>query len=342
MGDDRRTLTPTPVRRSVCRAREKLDHVGIDDDRIEELAAEWASTEFRLPDWRAPVFPDESAGDTSAEDVLDVLFLGNSINFAFREFSSGEDFLAAYDDTEWSGAFGMWACLKRAYDRGTPILDGEYLSTLSRADVETLFEPADGTPMPMLDERLEILRQVGDRLTAAYGGRFHNFLAECPPRLFADGEGIVERLVEEFPSFDDTGTLRGPESALDVSFYKRAQLAPAMAYGRFEGSATFELRDPGAFTVFADYNLPNVLRHLGVFEYDSALCSTIDSGEVIEAGSRQEVELRVATVVAGDLLMETVNQRRESPIHGPHVDYELFSLRDDADTPVHKTRTTAY
>jgi len=342
MAEPQRTLKQTPVRKAVFKARQELTHITINEDRIEDLAAEWAPQEFKLPNWRAPVFPDESTAGTSVDDVLDFLFIGNSINFSFRDFSSNDKFVAEYDGVEWAGAFGMWACLKRAYDQGKPILDGEYLSTLSKADVERLFEPADGTSIPMLDERHQILCQVGDRLATDYDGRFHNFLADCQPKLFAETEGIINRLVDEFPSFSDVGTLQGPGSDIQIPFHKRAQLAPAMAYGRFDGTPAFELEDPNAFTVFADYNLPNVLRHLGVLEYDLTLRSTIDNRELIDAGSREEVELRVATIAGADLLMEELNRRRETPVYGPHMDYKLFSVRDDVTTPIHKTRTTAY
>lgn len=342
MAKHQRTLKHTPVRKSVIKAKRELNHIIINKNRIDKLAAEWATEEFRLPDWRAPVFPNESEAGTSVDNVLDFLFIGNSINFAFRNFNSDDKFVAEYDGIEWGGAFGMWACLKRAYDQGTPILDGEYLSTLSRKDIETLFKPADGKSIPMLDERHQILRHVGDRLATEYDGRFHNFIADCPPRLFAEGEGIVDRLVEEFPSFNDVGTLQKPGSDIRVCFHKRAQLAPAMAYGRFHGTPKFELSDPSAFTVFADYNLPNVLRHFGVLEYDPTLRSTIDNRELIDAGSREEVELRVATIAGADLLIKVLNRRRESLVYGPHMDYKLFSVRDDVDTPVHKTQTTAY
>lgn len=340
MVTNQRILKQTPVRKSVFKALQELDHIAIDESRIDELAGEWASEDFELPEWRAPVFPDESTADTSADDVLDFLFVGNSINFSFRDFNSDDKFVAEYNGIEWEGAFGMWACLKRAYERGIPILNGQYLSGLSKKDFRTLFEPADSTPMPMLEERHRILCKVGDQLVSEYNGQFHNFIADCSPQLFANGQGIVDRLVEEFPSFNDTGSLQ--DSGSDILFYKRAQLAPAMAYGRFNSTPKFEVSDPGAFTVFADYNLPNVLRHLGVLKYDSSLRSTIDNRTLIEAGSRKEIELRVATIAGADLLMESLNQQRELPVYGPHMDYKLFSVRDNVETPVHKTKTTAY
>ena len=55
----------------------------------------------------------------------------------------------------------------------------------------------------MLDEKLEVLREVGEVLAKRYDGYFHNFLATCSPRLFDGGRGLVDRLIVEFPRFDD-------------------------------------------------------------------------------------------------------------------------------------------
>lgn len=332
----------TPVRASVSRAAGELDRVRIDDGAVRSVADEWADEAFETPGWRAPVFPDESDPGTSVADVIDFLFLGNAVNFAFRDFETGADFRAEYDGHEYRGAFGMWACLKRALDAGEPVLAGAHLARLDRAGIEELFAPAGGPEMPMLDERLRILRSVGERLVANYGGRFHELVRAASPRLFDDGDGIVDLLVAEFPSFADTHALATDDGTLTVHLHKRAQLAAAMAYGRFRGTPHFPLEAPGEFTVFADYNLPNVLRGLGILSYDDRLAARIDAGTPLERGSREEVELRVGTVAAADRLMAALADRREDPVYGPAMDYRLFAARDAVDTPVHRTRTTDY
>lgn len=143
-------------------------------------------------------------------------------------------------------------------------------------------------------------------------------------------------------SFVDEHRLQTPFGTHIVRFDKRSQLAPAMLYGRFQESSHFVLTDPESFTVFADYNLPNVLRHLEVLEYEDQLASSVDSGEVLVSGSQEEVELRVATVAAADRLMQSINNSRETAIYGPHMDYKLFSVRDLVDSPVHKVKTMNY
>ena len=336
------SLPTTPVRESISALIPELEHLRIREDNLNTLVADLASEEFLLPDWREPVFPDETVPTTSREDVLDFLFVGNTINFQFRDYKTGEKFAAEYDGIEWNGAFGMWACLKRKFDKDPSILAGDTLSSLSQTDVERLFSSSNDIEIPMLDERHEILTQVGDRLVADYEGRFTNLIETARPRLFADGEGIVERLVDDFPFRDSsTVTLPGNQSH-EVHFWKRAQLALGMAYGRFQDTETFRLEDPLDFTIFVDYNLPNVLRGLGILEYSDRLAQLVDSRTIMEAGQREEVEIRAATVAVADILLERLNERRASPIYAPHLDYKLFSMRDEVSTPVHLTRTTAY
>ena len=57
--------------------------------------------------------------------------------------------------------------------------------------------------MPMLKERVEILNEVGQKLVDSYEGDWINFINNGPKKLYSDGGGLIERLIEEFPRFDD-------------------------------------------------------------------------------------------------------------------------------------------
>lgn len=337
------SLPPTPVRRGVNLLVPELKFVGIDEGQISTLAAELATEDFVLPRWQAPVFPSTDTNGTTPENIINFLFIGNAINFQFRNYETGDKFIANYEGTEWEGAFAMWACLKREYDENPAILHGETLANLSFSDVERLFDSANEDSIPMLDERYRILTQVGERLVDRYDGRFTHLVETSEPRVYRDGDGIVDRLISEFPSFRDNGMVRLEDgTALEVPFWKRAQLAVAMAYGRFKNRDTFQIKDPAAFTLFVDYNLPNILRYLGVLKYSDDLARLIDSQTMINAASRKEVELRAAAVYAADELIKQLTLRREEPVYIPQLDCKLFRMRDNIETPIHITRTTAY
>lgn len=334
-------LLESPVRESVRAVRPNLEHVSINSEAIQSVAEEMSSDSFTLPTWDFGCHIEPTA---PPEDVIDYIFTTNTLNFAFRDFETGAKYEVQYDGDTWSGASALMAAFSRAYDRGEPVLDGSYLAGLSRSDVELLFEPANDVEIPMLDARHRILKSVGQQLVDQYNGRFHNLVDDARPYLYAYGDGLVDRLVDDFPSYADTAEISMANRTHEVVFHKRAQLAVAMTLGRLGPTDEFSVEDSAAFTLFADYNMPNILRYYGVLEYEDDLAATVDAEELLEANSREEVEIRAATIAAADELLKEINARRDADdvVTGAHLDAKLFLMRDEVDTPVHKTRTTAY
>jgi hypothetical protein len=93
------------------------------DDRIEAVADWLAYEALPWPDFRFPMIPEGNDADT-----MDFIFLTASINFAFTDFEKHVIFTTDYAGAERSDSDAMMACLKRAYDEGTPILEGRYLA----------------------------------------------------------------------------------------------------------------------------------------------------------------------------------------------------------------------
>jgi putative queuosine salvage protein len=117
------------------------------------------------------------------------------------------------------------------------------------------------------------------------------FLAGLSPLEFVDSaDRSAERLAEALAG--------GMAFFHDPPFFKRAQITPndlALA-----GVAEFD--DLDRLTVFADNLVPHVLRMDGVLRYDPDLVARIDAGDLLEAGSPEEVEIRACAVHAGELL----------------------------------------
>ncbi len=237
-----------------------------------------------------------------------------------------------------SDAEALMACLARALEAGRPVLDGAWLAGLTRADAETLF--AGTIEIPLLDRRVAILNHVGRALAERHGGRFHTFLRAGPPRLWADGEGLVERLVREFPSFDDVAAWRGRR----VVFHKRAQLLCWFLHARFRGEGLFALEDAQRLTAFADYIVPAALRLMGVLRYAPELDAAIARRDLLAAGSEAEVEIRAFTVWACHLLTREVNRLRPAglAVIDALIDARLWTHYHTTHWPHHLTETTAY
>jgi hypothetical protein len=84
----------------------------------------------------------------------------------------------------------------------------------------------------------------------------------------------------------------------DPPFFKRAQITPSDL--ALAGVAEFD--DLDRLTIFADNLVPHVLRVDGVLRYDPDLAARIDGGDLLEAGSPEEVEIRACAVHAGELI----------------------------------------
>jgi hypothetical protein len=311
-------------------------HVSVNHDKVKELALRYSKEDLMLPKWDAPVFLD---GDS--KQVADFMILGNTINFAYTDFSTKQDYEFPYKGISFKGAFGMWASLKAAFEAGKPILDGDYLMGLTLSDAKEIFK---GTaPMPMLQERVKILNDVGEVLDGEYREHFHNFLAACDGRIFNSGKGFVEMLVKKFPSFDDRANYHGKE----VVFNKRAQLAAFMLYEKFRGmqKAIFPSEDVKMLSVAADYELPKVLNAVGVLQYKDDLEKRINNSELIPARSDEEIEIRASTIYAAKQLVDGINELRgsQNSVNALHIDYRLWKEGEGrTDVKHHLTVTTAY
>ena len=157
---------------------------------------------------------------------------------------------------------------------------------------------------PWSDEELRALdagavaavleQDPGHELIALYAaalqalGRFLG--GRSPLAVIESARGSAERLAEllagGMPFFDDP------------PFFKRAQITPSDL--ALAGVAEFD--DLDRLTIFADNVVPHVLRVDGVLRYRPELAARIDAGELLEAGSAQEVEIRACAVHAGELL----------------------------------------
>jgi hypothetical protein len=273
-------------------------------EKIVEVAAWMAYEELPLPEFALPF--GIGAGD--ADEAIDFILVANSIDTAFTDFVHHEKFQVDFAGQHWSDSEAEFACLKRAMDAGVPILDGKFLSKITREELHLIF--TGNIQMPMLDEKLAVLHQVGAVLVEKYGARFHNFVHACSPRLYDNGNGLIDRFVKEFPRFNDVSLYDGHE----IKIYKLAQLGVWMLYSTLHKSGKFRLDDPEKMTAFADYIVPVALRLLGITGYSKELERAINTYQLIPRDSRQEIEIRAHCLYATALLTEEINKLRALPV----------------------------
>ncbi|HTP67601.1 MAG TPA: queuosine salvage family protein [Dongiaceae bacterium] len=324
----------SPVLDSIRYAVESSRDVHAHYEKIVEVASWMAYEELPMPEFALPF----GVGQGNANEAIDFIMVANSIDTAFTDFAGHEKFQVDYLGQHWSDSEAEFACIKRAVENGVPFLDGNYLAKIEKPDLNKVFQ--GNIEMPMLDEKLGVLHQVGKVLAEKYDGRFHNFIRSCSPKLYDNGNGLIDRMVKEFPRFNDVSMLDGHE----IKIYKLAQLGIWMLYATLHKSGKFRLDDPQKMTAFADYIVPVALRLHGMTSYSDKLEKAIDSHQIIPRDSRWEIEIRAYCIYVTACLTEEVNKLRpaDQQVIIPQIDARLWTHFHTTNWPHHLTPTIMY
>lgn len=303
------------------------------DDGIRRVADWMAFEEFGLPDGS---FQFDFGNNL---DVLtDLVMFGSALNFAFTDFGSSEKFQVDYCGIRYVDSEAMLACVHRAWSTGLSIFDGQWMAAVTKADLLHFF--AGTIEMPMVDERVAILNEIGATLVERFSGKFHVWAASCDRAVYAAGNGLLERLVADFPRFEDCSLYNGHR----VQFYKLAQLSLWSLHAVYVRLGHTGLQDLSRLTAFADYIVPVALRLMGIIEYTPDLEARILGGVLIPRDSTDEIEIRAHTIFATALLTDALNLHRpaDKQLVIPQVDYRLWKSYHATFWPHHLTRTTMY
>ena len=327
-------LTGSPVLDSLHPVIERSRDVHTHVEKIIEVASWMAYEELPMPDYELPF----GMGQGNTDDVIDFILTADCVDTAFTDFSTHVKFQVDYAGRHWSDSDALFACMKRAMDNDIPILDGKFLAQVTRSELERIF--AGNIEMPMLDEKIKVWHQVGTVLAEKYSGRFHNFVKTCPPRLYDSGAGLVDRMVREFPRFNDIS----PYDGTTVKIYKLPQLGIWLVYSALRKGGQFRIDDINKMTAFADYIVPVALRLMGVTSYSPELEHAINTYQMIPRDSRQEVEIRAHCIYATALLCEETNNIRSKheQIIIPQIDARLWTHYHTTSWPHHLTKTIMY
>lgn len=172
-------------------------------------------------------------------------------------------------------------------------------------------------PLPLEDERIRLLHEVGLELERSFGGKAANLVEACGK----SAKSLVACITRHFPGFRDYSLYKGRQ----VFLYKRAQIFAADLWGAFKGQGYGEFYDIGSITIFADYIVPAVLRQLGVLKYSSALAGIIDANDEISSGSEEEVEIRACTIYAVEKMRDLIKAKFGKQVLSVELDLWLWS-----------------
>ena len=271
------------VLESAERISETSDQVKIDREALVDLSRHWLSAGVKAPAW------DDTHHFVGGEaETVAYLLVLDSLNFCFWPSLGRPRWEVRFGSKSLSGYYALAASLKRAVETGVPIIRADFLAELSQ---ETLTDILGGSgDLQLVECRTGILRELGRVLLS-------NYEADACKLVEAAGGSAValaRLLGSQLESFRDTAEYKGQAAF----FYKRAQIFAADLYGKFRGKGRGDLKDMDQLTAFADYKLPQVLRHLGVLRYGRDLAVKVDEEVSLKPGGSDEVEIRANTIWA--------------------------------------------
>ncbi|MDI1226901.1 MAG: queuosine salvage family protein [bacterium] len=179
------------------------------------------------------------------------------------------------------------------------------------------------------------LQETGRRIIADHGGSVMKLLAAAENSATA-----LVNIIGAWPTFRDVTDYKGRE----VAVYKRAQILAADIFLALQGQAPAAFADMADLTIFADNMVPHVLRHDGILKYAPALAEKIDNGVMIESGSAEETEIRMAGIHAVEC-MKNAAAGEGSRVTSVNLDHILWNRGYEAGIyalPTHRTWSVWY
>lgn len=222
--------------------------------------------------------------------------------------------------------------LKRAFEQGQLASPSDWAQVTADQCHQVFGIPA--VAHAALDN---LMHQFADHLQRSAAAIIHDFgsIADMLSNYQHRGLDVLDK-VSKWPHFADVATYEGRS----VAIYKRAQILLAdLELAIAPGASYFSGLDQ--LTCFADNMVPHVLRADGVLRYSDDLAAHIDAGEMIEAGSTQETELRCAAIHVVELMRQSLGDAYTS-VNLDHMLWHRGYLPNFTNLKPHRTLSTWY
>lgn len=322
-------MSVNPVLASTGRVVKRAQNVSINREKLKHIAEEWVKMQVSPPAW-----PEGFHLQTKdVRKLLDYIVVLDSLNFCFWSQKEDKKWHIDYDGERRGGYFALALAWKRFFETNPKKADFAYLQNITFPEFAQIFS-GEGKLL-FLKKRYEILKAVARTIVEKWSGNSERFVL-AGSHLAAK---LVPLIARKLPFFNDETEYEGRK----VYFWKRAQILVADIYGITKGVGIGHFEDLDYLTAFADYKLPQILNHWGILEYSSKLNKKIKDRVIIKAGSKEEVEIRSATVWTVEYLKEEL-ARLGKRLKSFEIDWLLWneSKRIQMTKPHHLTPTIFY
>src|SRR5258708_31009649 len=187
---------------------------------------ERAALEALAERWAGEPWPEQAGLDAlhftdGTECTVNWVLLLDALHFCFWGMPGQLRWQIAWRGEVFDGYAALAAALSRPAEEGRPLWDASYLANLSRAELEAILRPVEGSPpIPLFDERLDNAREVGRVLLERYDGQF----ARAVESMNSSAVAFALLLARDFSSFADLAEWRrGSAPRLDPGHLSVAQ-----------------------------------------------------------------------------------------------------------------------
>ena len=252
------------------------------------------------------------------------------------------NFLLIYESID----FSFWGNPKWSIETTSGKLDGsiallyallnyvkkEKTTDFSNISTEKFSNILKGTPeIPLLEERFKIIKEVSTIVNKKMQGNFYRYIKH----ITSDKE-LFEIIINSFPNFKDGRTYNNKT----IYFYKLAQLLTSDILHIREEKEKIKV-DYTHLVGCADYKIPQVLRGLGILNYNDELLKIVDNQIEIPVNSVYEVEIRANMITVIDMINKKLNYKYSRM----DINDYLFMQKKNKNLtlkPYHLTRNTNY
>lgn len=303
-------------------------HVNINKDKIKEFANKVKEEDLELSEMT--LFNEK----WTLDEFQQLYFIFNTQTFCFWSEKGKPKWTIEHNGRDVNGSVALAVCLEKVAKQNPDFLKADYLAKINTGEVTKIFK--GNVEIPLFQDRVEYLREIGQILTRKYDGKYLNVVKEANN----NAETLLEILISKFPNFVDTSNYKGKP----VGFYKRAQLQVKGTDTIFRMFDKKGLKNLETLTAFADYKIPQIMRAFGILEYSEELADKVENYIVIEKDSIEELEIRASMVWAVEYLRDELQKRFENLTTIGEIDSMLWVKSQDQQNmkPYHRTCTTAY
>lgn len=257
---------------------------------------------------------------------LNFLFLFCVLNFCFW---SDEGWKYNGEGKVYSGSTAVIKSLYASYKEGRLNLDVDSIINMSFVDFERMVK-GEGT-LHLMKERYTLVIESFKVLKV----RFEGSVDKLIQTYNFDAELLMNELPKILKAFEDKYIYQEKTKKIG----KKVQVFISNL-NKIYSNKPFKNTDK--FTLFADYRLPQLFRHLGFLKYTQELEEIIDTGKIIKKDSEFEMEVRLATIDIGEFILETHPNKDLTSMDLDGFFWGMAKAMSDQMKPHHRTITTLY